>query len=591
MSIDAWMTLAVIVVLCGVFVSERIPPALAMGGAVAVLYLAGVVDTAQAFSGFSNAAPITVAALYVLAGAADITGALGGLTARMLGEGGMGGERSTLTRVVFPLVGASAFIANTPLVAMLAPRVAAWARRSGRSPSRFLIPLSYATVLGGVITILGTSTNLVVSGLLTDAGMEPLGVFEITKLGLVVAVAGAIVLVVVAPWLLPTRSTPDQDLDNAREFTVEMDVAPSGPLSMKSVSDAGLRSLDGVYLVEIQRADRVVAPVPPDEVLLGGDRLVFAGNVDRVVDLQSLPGLVMSEEHHFTADNQIGHQFFEVVVGDGSPLNGSTLKDTRFRARYGGAVVAVHRAGDRLGGKLGDERLRAGDVLLVVAEPTFSETMRDRPDFSVIAPFDGRPPMRRRSARLVELITLAFIVVAGTGLVDLTRASIGVALALLVLRVMTPNEVRRSVNLDVILMIAFSFGLGAAAAESGLASTLADGIVSLTEPFGDLALLAAILLATMLATELLSNNAAAALVFPIAMATSLQTGLDARALAIGVLIMASCSFLSPIGYQTNTMVFGMGGYRFLDFTRVGFPLSICCFVVTLLWLPVVFPLR
>jgi di/tricarboxylate transporter len=591
MPLDAWITLAVIVVLCGVFVTERLAPSLAMGGAVAVLYLVGVVDAPQAFTGFSNPAPITVAALYVLAGAADLTGALSGLSGRMLGDGRARSERAALSRIVFPMTGASGFVANTPLVAMLAPRVAAWARRTGQSPSRFLLPLSYAAVLGGVITVLGTSTNLVVSGLLQDQGLRPLDVFEITRLGLPVALAGGLVLVVVAPRLLPTRATPDQDLDNVREFTVELLVSPGGALVGRSVMEGSLRNLQGVYLIEIRRHDRVIAPVPPDETLEGDDRLVFAGNVERIIDLQSLPGLVMAEEHHFAADNQIGHQFYEVVVGEGSPLNGSTMKDTSFRTRYGAAVMAVHRAGERLGGKLGDARLRAGDVLLVVAEPAFTEAMRDRPDFSVIAPLDGRAPLRRRSARLVELVTLAFVVVAGTGLVDLTRAAVGTALALMVLRAMTPNEARRSVNIDVILMIAFSFGLGAAAAESGLAQELADGLVSVTERWGDLGVLAGILLATMLATELLSNNAAAAVVFPIAVATAAQTGLDPRPLAIGVLIMASCSFLSPIGYQTNTMVFGMGGYRFLDFTRLGFPLSICCFLVTMLVLPVAFPLR
>jgi di/tricarboxylate transporter len=482
-------------------------------------------------------------------------------------------------------------VANTPLVAMLAPRIAAWARRSGQSPSRFLLPLSYAAVLGGVITVIGTSTNLVISGLLQAGGMSPLGIFEITKLGLPVAAVGGVIIVLTTPLLLPRRATPDQDLDKLREFTVELLVEPNGAMPGKTVAEAALRNLDGVYLVEIRRGDRLVAPVSPDEMLAGDDRLVFAGNVAQIVDLQSLPGLVMAEEHHVRADNTIGHQFFEVVIAEGSALNGSTLKDTLFRTRYGGAVMAVHRGGERLGGKLGDTRLRFGDVLLVVAEPSFPEAMRDGPDFSVIAPFDDRAPMRRRGRRLVELVTVVFMVVAGIGLVDLTKAAVGVALALLALRVITPNEARRSVNVDVILMIAFSFGLGNAAARSGLADQLAQGLVSLTERWGDIGLLAGILLAATIATELLSNNAAAAVVFPIAIATAVETGLDPRALAIGVLMMASCSFLSPIGYQTNTMVFGMGGYRFFDFTRLGFPLFISTFVVTLVVLPVVFPLR
>jgi len=588
MTADGWITLAVIVVLCLVFVTERLPTTVAMGGGVIFLYLVGVIDAQEAFGGFSNIAPLTVAALYVLAGAADITGALGGLSSRALGRSDAS-ERVSLARVVFPATLGSGFVANTPLVAMLAPRITAWARRSGRSPSRFLIPLSYAAILGGVITVLGTSTNLVVSGLLADSGQAPLGVFEITRVGLPVAVLGCGLIVLTAPWLLPNRHTPDEDMASTREFTVEVLVEPNGPLVDRSVTDAQLRNLRGVYLVEIVRPDRIIAPVPPDQTLRANDRLVFAGAIDRVVDLQSVEGLTLAEGHH-VAGADLGNRFYEVVVADGSELNGSTLKAVSFRSTYGAAVMAVHRAGHRLGGKLGDLPLRAGDVLLTVGPESWRDDMRGRNDFSVVAKLDGPAPLRRRSARIVELATLALVVLSGTGLVELTKAAMGVALALLALRVITPTEARRSINLNIIAMIAFSFGLGAAARASGLAEQAANGLISLTGGLGDWGLVLGIALATLLATELLSNNAAAALLFPIAGATALETGMEVRSLAIVILIVASCSFLTPIGYQTNTMVFGMGGYRFTDFTRVGFPLTIMCVLVTVILVPIVFPL-
>ena len=592
MSADAWITLAVIVALCAAFVTERVPPTLAMGGGVVTLYLLGVIDAQGAFGGFANVAPITVAALYVLAGAADITGALSGITATALGRSGAGSERSAWARVVFPVTLASGFIANTPLVAMFAPRISAWARRSGRSPSRFLMPLSYAAVLGGVITLLGTSTNLVVSGLMDRAGLEPLGVFEVTPVGLSVAVLGSLTLVALGPRLLPSRSGADADLASAREFTIEVLVAATGPLVGASVADADLRNLQGVYLVEILRGGTTIAPVAPEQVLEADDRLVFAGAVDRVVDLQAVQGLVMAEEHHVTEDGGRGHRFYEAVVAESSLLNGSTLKDTNFRATFGAAVMAVHRANHRLGGKLGDQALRAGDVLLVVAPEGFEQAMRGRADFSVIAPLSsGAAPLRRRSARLVELATLALIVLAGSGLVDLTKASLGVALALVALRVITPGEARRSINLDIIAMIAFSFGLGAAAEASGLAETAADGLVSATAGLGDWGVVLGVALATLLATELLSNNAAAALMFPVALSTAAATGIDPRPLALVILLMASCSFLTPIGYQTNTMVWSMGGYRFTDFTRVGLPLTLVVVATAVFVVPVVFPLH
>ncbi len=591
MGADAWFTLGVIVVLMVVLATERVPPSVAMGCGVIVLYLFGVVDASQAFSGFSNIAPITVAALYVLAGAADITGALSGLTRRALGTGDSSSERRTLARFVFPVIAASGFVANTPLVAMLAPRITAWARRSGRSPSRFLIPLSYAAILGGVITVLGTSTNLVVSGLLHDAGQSSLGVFEITPVGVPLAIVGGVLIVLVTPLLLKARRAPDEDLLDAREFTVEMVVSAGSPLVGQSVIDANLRNLQGVYLVEILRGDHAIAPVAPDEVLEDADRLVFAGAVERVIDLQGVNGLLMAEEHHFAVDGDIGHQFYEVVVAEGSILNGSTLKAAEFRSAFGAAVIAVHRAGDRLGGKLGDLPLRAGDVLLVVAPEGFRHLARQSSAFSVVAPLDGAAPLRRRSARLVEAATLALVVLAGSGLVDLTKAALGVVLALLVMRVITPSEARRSISLDIIAMIAFSFGLGAAANASGLAQTVAEGLVSLTSNFGDVGILLGIALGTVLATELLSNNAAAALMFPVAAAVGVETGMQLRPLAIIILLMASCSFISPIGYQTNTMVFGMGGYRFTDFTKVGLPLSLASIAISVTLVPVVFELR
>jgi di/tricarboxylate transporter len=589
--LDAWVTLAVIVALCAAFVTERVAPTVAMGTGVLFLYLAGVLDAPGAFGGFSNIAPITVAALYVIAGAADITGAMGGLTSRVLGDPERAGERRLLARLGYPVTLASGIMPNTPLVAMFAPRVAAWARRAGRSPSRFLIPLSYASILGGVITLLGTSTNLVVSGLLDAAGESPLGVFEITPVGLPVALAGVTVMVLVVPRLLPARQSPDEDFASIREFTIEMVVPAGSALAGASVAEAGLRNLQGVYLVEILRGDRAVSPVAPDEVLEFADRLVFAGAVDRVVDLQGIDGLVLAEEHHVAVHGERGHRFYEVVVAESSPLNGSTLKDAGFRAAYGAAVVAVHRAGQRLGGKLGDLPLRNGDVLLVVGPDGFDARMRRRSDFSVIAPYGASTPMRRGSARVVEVAVVALVVLAGTGLLDLTKAAVGVALALVLTRVVTPLEATRSINLNIIAMIAFAFGLGAAASSSGLAAEVASGLVSATDGFGDRGILLGIALGTLLATELLSNNAAAALMFPVAVATAAETGIELRPMALVILLMASCSFLTPIGYQTNTMVFGMGGYRFTDFTRVGIPLTVCTLVLAVVLVPLAFPLR
>lgn len=590
MPADAWLTLAVITVMVATFVTERIAPVVSMAGAVTLLYLADVVEFDDAFAGLSNSAPVTVAALYIVAGAAELTGALGGLTARALGEGRPTSVRRAQARVIAPTVIGSGLVANTPLVALLAPRVSRWGRRHGIAPSQLLMPLSYAAVLGGVVTVLGTSTNLVVNGFLEQSGDDPFSVFSITPVGLPVAVAGAALLVVIAPVLLPGRAAPADDLAQAREYTVEMLVDADSALIGRSVAEANLRDLDGVYLTEIERDGQVIAPVAPDQRLRANDRLIFAGNIGSIIDLQTLPGISMPHDRHFAAADHAGQRFFEAVVAGTGPLAGRTLKQAGFRNRHQGAVVAVHRAGTRLTGKLGEIVMREGDVLLLVAEPGFRARTRDLPDFSLVAALDDTAPVRQYGIRLVEATVVALVVIAGTGLVDLTKTAVGAALFLVIARVLTPSEARRAINLDVILMIAFSFGLGNAAAASGLASELGEDLVRIFDPLGPVGILAGVMLGTLIATELLSNNAAAALMFPIAAVVSEQADVDLRSLAVGILVMASCSFLTPIGYQTNTMVWGMGGYRFTDFTRVGAPLTVVVYATTLLTVPLVFPL-
>jgi di/tricarboxylate transporter len=595
MSWEAWFTLAVVASVITLLVTERVPPPVAILGGVIVLLVTRIVTPEQAFSGFSNPAPITVAALYVLAAGVEKTGSLERLTGRILGSGGDGtlSDRQALTRLLVPTAVSSAFLNNTPIVAMVAPNVVAWARRAGRSPSPFLIPISFAAILGGVLTLIGTSTNLVVSGLLRDAGETPLGLFELSRVSLPLAIVGIATLILLAPKLLPARHAPSEDIrEGAREFTVEMVVEPSGPIAGRSVVGAGLRNLQGVYLVELTRGDRSIAPVGPEEELMGGDRLTFAGNVARMLDLQRLPGLRSAEQVHFPAASAgRGRRFYEAVVADGSPLANSTLKDVGFRARYGGAVVAVHRAAERLPGKLGEIVLRPGDVLLILAGDGFHTRWREERDFLVVAPLDGEPPPRREKAPIVGLLTLALFVTVGFGLLDILEAALLVAIGMVAFRVLTPFEARQSIDLSVLVVIAASFGIGAAISASGLAERIAEIFVGGFGSFGDIGLVLGIILATVMLTELVTNNAAAVLMFPIAFAAAGQAGIDTHAVAVAVAIGASSSFLSPIGYQTNTMVYGMGGYRFGDFARVGFPLTILMLIVCTIFIPLSWPLR
>jgi len=572
LSWEAWFTLAVVIGTLYVLVRDLYSPAMTLLTATVLLLTAGIVSPVQAFSGFSNPAPITVAALYVLAGAVDRTGALQPMLAATLAAGR---GRGRLLRLLVPTAAASAFLNNTPIVATLAPQVASWAERRGESSSRYLMPLSFAAILGGVVTLIGTSTNIVVSGLLEATGQPPIGMFELTPIGLPVALAGVLFLALFSSKLLSDRKTPTRMArENLREFVVNMDVVPGGPLDGQTVEGGGLRHLEGVYLVEIERDGATIAPVAPDTALQGGDRLSFVGRADLVVDLQRARGLVSTERPHLMEYDQPGHTFFEAVLGEASPLVGRTLKEVGFRARYQAAVVGIHRAGKRVERKFGEVQLKVGDTLLLLTDPGFGRRWSDRNDFLLVSRKGGAPPAASRQAWIVALITLAIVIGAGSGAVPVLQASLVGALLLLALKVLTPGEARAAVDLDVIIVIAASFGIGAAMEESGLATTVAHGLTAVFSPLGPLGILLGIVVTTVVLTEMITNNAAAVLMFPIAISTAAEAGLDVREVAIALAISASASFLTPIGYQTNTMVYGMGGYRFGDYSRLGLPLTL-----------------
>lgn len=572
MSAHAWITAATLVGMLGVLAWDRVAPAAVVLAATFALLLLDVIGSEDAFAGFANPAPITVAALYVVARAAQKTALLSALTTQLLGRRA---GRSSLARLLVPTAVASTVFNNTPLVAMLIPDVQAWCRARKIASSRYLLPLSYATILGGVVTVLGTSTNLVVSGLLQARTGDALGIFEITPVGGPVALAGLAVLLVAAPVLVPDRlSATEQAEVESREFVIDVEVVPGGPLDGKTVAEAGLRDLDGVFLVSIDRGGQLVSPVAPDRRVDGGDVLTFVGKVDQVVDLQRIRGLRSTEEKHLIAIDSPRQAFFEAVVGRSSPLVGKTVREAEFRGRYQAAVVAVHRAGQRVDAKLGDVRLRHGDTLLLVAGPDFRRNWGDRHDFLLVARLGAEPTHATGKAPLVGLVTAAIVLLAVLEVLPIVEGALLGAAALVAARVLTFAEARDAVDLDVVLLIGAAFGLGAAMESSGLAQEIADGLIGIFDGLGSVGIVFGAVLATAVLTELVTNNAAAVVMFPIALAVAEPAGVDPRVMAIGIAVAASASFVTPIGYQTNTMVYGPGGYRFTDYVRVGLPVSV-----------------
>ncbi|MFV1990409.1 MAG: SLC13 family permease [Acidimicrobiales bacterium] len=580
MSTDAWITLGVLISMVILLATDRLPPATAVVSATVALLITGVLEPAEAFAGFSSAAPITIAALYVVAGAVEKTAALQPVLSRVLKHDTS--TRNSLARITLPGAAASSFLSNTPIVAMLVPAVSSWSDRHGLARSKFLIPISYATILGGVVTVLGTSTNLLVSSLLSESGQDELGIFEIAKIGLPVALVGLALIIVLAPRLMPDRRSPTQTSDEElRDFSLTMQIQSKGMLVGKTVEEAGLRHLTGVFLIQVSRQGEIIAPVGPSFVLHAEDALTFVGLAQEVLDLQRTPGLESAELNHVLAVDDGSHRFFEAVIGGDSPLAGRTLKQSGFRGKYQAAVLGIHRSGHRVVEKLGSVTIRPGDTLLILADAGFRARWRNRRDFLLVSRLGGSSPAATKKAPIVIASLVFLVVVPALQILSLLKVSLIAAAAMLLFGVLTRSEARDSVQADVVIMIGAAFGLGNAMLKTGLANDLVDTMLNIVGDTNRTAVLLALVLLTVLLTELITNSAAAVIAVPIALQIGARTELqlDPRILVIAVAVTASCSFLTPIGYQTNTMVYGPGGYRYSDYVRLGTPLSVATVAV------------
>jgi di/tricarboxylate transporter len=587
MGLQAWIAVGVI---AGVFVllaSGRHPPHHILLAGLSVLLVAGIVEPAAAFAGFGNTGVITIAVLFVVAGGLRQTGALTYFVQRALGR--PRSAASAQARLVPPVILGSAFLNNTPLVAMLMPVVMDWCKAVGIRPSKLLLPLSYTAILGGLCTLIGTSTNLVVDGLLRSGGYEGLGLFDISWVGVPCAVIGVAYLLIASRKLLPDRAVDLAEPQDPRQYTVEMAVAAGGPLVGKSIEEAGLRHLPGLYLMEVHRGSQLIAMVGPAEVLQAADQLVFVGVVASIVDVQRIPGLEPATRQVFKLDAHRAERVFaEAVVSRSCPLVGHTIRESRFRNRYDAVVIAVSRGGERVLGRIGDIEVHAGDALLLEASPSFVERHRNSRDFYLVSRLDGEGPPTTAQAPVALGILIAMVLVVAIGLLSMIQAAFVAAAAMLLTRCCSEEVAQKSVDWPLLLAIGSAFGLGSALESTGAASALADVLLARagTDP---LLALVVIYGTTMLLTEFVTNNAAAIIVFPIAMSTAASLGVNYMPFAITVMMAASSSFATPLGYQTNLMVYGPGGYRVSDFLKMGVPLSLLMWVVTCTLAPMVWP--
>ncbi len=580
-------------------------PDLVLLSGLSVLLVSGVVSPDQAFAGFSNAAVLTVGALYVVAGGVQHTDALSELDRVLFADTTRLGP--VLARFMVPTSVLSGLLNNTPIVAMLTPRLQEWADAQNIPASKLMIPLSYAAITGGMMTLIGTSTNLIVAGLMEAEGYEPLHLFDVTWVGVPAALVVMAYFVLGGHRLLPDRGTSAPAAErrlgqNMFEVTV---TAPS-PIVGQTVAEAGLRDLGDAYLTHVRRGTEVLQG-RPGRPLEQGDVLAFNGSLAARERLLERPGLSRTlpapDGAHDDPARYETLPLYEAVIAESSNLVGTTLGEANFREQYQGVVLGIQRQDEPVTSPVGTTELQAGDLLIVEAPDDFEErwSSGSREEFYLVAPRDGRARQggspehddeetdRSGRAPIALGLTGAMVLAAATGLAPIVTAAVLAALLMILAGCIRPAEAQRALNVQVLVVIAAALGIGKAIETTGLATAAAQGVLSVAEPFGPVIVLVALYLLTNLLTEIITNNAAAVLMLPVAMAAASSLGAPPVAFGVLVAVAASASFLTPIGYQTNLMVMAPGGYRFSDYARVGWPVTLLVMgtsvgIISLVWL-------
>ncbi|WP_224590709.1 SLC13 family permease [Bacillus sp. RAR_GA_16] len=550
-------------------------PEMILGSVLVLFLLTGIITPEEATVGFSNEGMLTIALLFIIAGSIQRSGIIDRTFQRLLK--GTQSTKKRLSKLLIPIAMISAFVNNTPIVIASTPMVKKWCMENGVSPSKFLIPLSYATILGGTITLIGTSTNLVVHGLLVENGYAGFSFFQLSVIGIPITCLGLLYLVIFSRHLLPERHPSHLSEPDLKEYTGEALITAQFPYMDLTVKEAQLRSLKGLFLVSILRNERVIAPVSGSTILKEGDRLVFCGDISTITELQRMKGLELQESSGSSFPAH--HRLVEAIVTHHSSHLFKKVKDSNFRSHHQAAVIAVHRHNQRLQTKIGEIVLKPGDVLLMVAGEAFDK----KNDFYAITPIDHKL-LNIRDIRMGWLSIIWFgmmIALVTFNVLSMLTAMAVTTLLLFLTKLVTPGEARDLIQWNVLLMIACSFGIGTALLNSGVAASMAHFLITITHPFGLLATLLSLYLLTNIFTEMMTNSAAAVFMFPVAMEVARTLEVELLPLAITVAIAASASFMTPIGYQTNLIVYGAGGYRFHDFLKIGFPLTVIVMVTTL----------
>ena len=573
----------------GVFallILTKLPADFVFLGALALLLLTGTLDMESALAGFSSSSVITVGFMFILVAGLTETGVLHWITKRCLGT-----PRSypgALLRLMAPVSAASAFLSNTTVVAMFLQIVMIWSKKLSIRPSKLLIPLSYASILGGLCTVIGTPPNLIISGLYAKESGLTFGFFEVAKLGLICLVAGYLMILLLRK-LLPEREQASEQFSQSKEFTTELLVPSDCPSIGKEIREAGLAEVDGGHIIEIMRFDKeIISPVPDDEYIMGGDRLIYAGTPDKLLALKASHGLVTASEHVFSVSEvSKDRTLVQAVVPEYSSLVGRTFMGRNFEKLYNVVLVAVSREGKRIEGSPREAVILPGDTLLLECTPDF-QRQADllEKDLVLLNPAEREVPVSRKTF-VASAIMLAVVLLTTFNVLPLVTAALIGLLAMLATRCCSPAKARASVSGSTLVVFAASLGLGSAIQSTGLATTIAGGIQAIcgTNPYIALIVICA---ATCVLSEFISNTAAAAIFFPIALQAAHALGVSPTPFMFSLMI-STASFATPIGSPTHLLIYGPGGYKFTDFMVVGVLMNAMTIVVSALFAPLFWP--
>ena len=585
MTLEMLFVLVMIIIMLMLLLFEVIRADFVVFLFLVIFLMTNMISTEDALSGFSNEGLMTILLLFIVASAIEKHGVIEGVIYKLLGDNSS--PRMALLKLLPPVGVSSGFLNNTPIVLALTPVIKDWALKRGFSPSKFLIPLSYITIIGGTLTLIGTSTNLIIHGLLISDGKEGYSFFQLAPVGIFILIVGLIYLVTIGYKLLPTHLGATEKIESeTKEFLAEAEIGEDFEYSNHSVLDVTKHALKGIYIIEIIRDKRPLPEVNAYTYVEAGDRIIFSATLESIGDIKDVKGLTLRTGSELTLDDLQTDDtvLIEAVVSHRSILVGKTLKSSQFKTRYQAGVIAIHRNNKRINSKVGDIVLKPGDTLLLLAHESFLDVNRYSDDFYIVTnltPPDKFIRNKRQGLGVLLLlgVMISFVVL---GILSMLKAMLVMVVILSLLKLITPRDVVTSVQFDVILLIGSAFGVGKAITNSGLASFVAEHIVDFAKPLGLIALLTALYIITNIFTELITNSAAAVIMYPIAIEVAEMMNVHYLGMVIAVTIAASSSFITPIGYQTNLIVYGPGGYKFTDYIKVGVPLSIITMIISVI---------